>query len=195
MKPSVDSERSSADPQDVMFTVLASVNPGTEKAYYGPFIDAANIAFAHLADVTVEGMRAVSNLDIICQLNDPNIMPQYHDDQKSLRKPDVVIIPFSYEAFPKTEDMIDSRNQRLRDARKKPEVPLVWKDPLACIEFKRSTKKLSPPKKNYKVAPYCATKPEYRTLDDDHVPETVATAGQATSQPKSGQPVECKQLI
>jgi hypothetical protein len=169
---------------DIIFTVSASVKDGNEMAYYSPFINAANVTFASLAKVTVKGMRAVSELDIICQLNDPNIMPQFHDDQKSLRKPDVVIIPFSYDAFPLTEDRCKSRDQRLGEAKKRPEVPLVWRDPLACIEFKRFKDNLSPPKMMYEVAPYCATKPEYWIIGDQ-VPESATATGEAISQPKS----------
>jgi hypothetical protein len=79
----------------VTLTVIASVSRGNENALYGPFIEAANIVFACLAELEVEGMRDASELDIICQQNDPKTMSQVHQGQESIPKPDVVIIPLS----------------------------------------------------------------------------------------------------
>jgi hypothetical protein len=188
-----------------VLTGIASVSPGKESAFYAPFVKAANIAFACLAEITVPGMKnAGGGLDIICQQNDPKLMFQTHQGQESIRKPDVVIIPFSYDAFPGTENEPDPRGTRLVNARNQPKKSLLWKDVLVCIEFKRSEsakKKAMPkPKDRYAVAKYVATKPEYRRVEPV-VPEAPATATTGASQTQSGQPqaaapvVECKQLI
>jgi hypothetical protein len=133
-------------------------------------------------------MLDASELDIICQQNDPKTMSQVHQDQESIRKPDVVIIPFSYDAFPDTAKMVGSRERRLENAREQPIKALVWKDALACIEFKRPTKKtLSPPKATYRVENYVATKPEYRRVEDP-VPDPPVTAETSASQTKATPP-------
>jgi hypothetical protein len=149
--------------------------------------------------------NAGARLDILCQQNDPKLMFQTHQGQESIRKPDVVIIPFSYDAFPGTEDAEpDPRGTRLVNARNQPMKSLLWKDVLVCIEFKRSesAKKnaMRKPKDRYVVAKYVVTKPEYRRVERV-VSEAPATATTGASQTQSGQPqaaapvVECKQLI
>ena len=146
---------------------------------------------------------ANSELDIMCQQNDPKNMSQYHQDQQSIRKPDIVIIPFSYDAFPAmkkqmtsqnqtdSRNQIDSRTLRLEKAQCKPEAALRWKETLACIEFKRPTKKkLTPPKDAYTLGKYVPTNPEYRRIEclESNARATTGT-GQGTST------VERKQLI
>ena len=186
-----------------VLTGITSVSPGKENAFYAPFVKAANIAFACLAKITVPGMKnAGGGLDIICQQNDPKLMFQTHQGQESIRKPDVVIIPFSYDAFPGTEDAgPDPRGTRLVNARNQPKKSLLWKDVLVCIEFKRSKSgkknNMRKPKDRYAVAKYVATKPEYRRVERV-VPEAAATATTGASQTQSGQPqaaapvIECK---
>jgi hypothetical protein len=146
----------------------------------------------------IEGMRdANSELDIMFQQNDPKNMSQYHQDQQSIRKPDIVIIPFSYDAFPAMKKQMTSQNQtdprtlRLEKAQCKPEAALRWKETLACIEFKRPTKKkLTPPKDTYTLGKYVPTNPEYRRIEclKSNARATTGT-GQGTST------VERKQLI
>jgi len=146
----------------------------------------------------IEGMRdANSELDIMFQQNDPKNMSQYHQDQQSIRKPDIVIIPFSYNAFPALKKQMTSQNQndsrtlRLEKAQCKPEVALRWKETLACIEFKRPTKKkLTPPKDTYTLGKYVPTNPAHRRIEcvESNALGTTET-GQGTSN------VERKQLI
>jgi hypothetical protein len=122
----------------------------------------------------IEGMRDANNeLDIMCQQNDPKSMLQCHQDQQSIRKPNIVIIPFSYDAFPALKKQMTSQNQtdsrilRLEKAQCKLEVALCWKETLACIEFKKPKKKknLIPPKDTYALDKYIPTNPEYRRIE------------------------------
>jgi len=93
----------------VTLTVIAfaSVSRGNEFEKR-PF-EAANIASAFLSELKVDGIRNASELDVICQQNDPKTMSQVHQNQESMRKPDVVIIPFSYDAFLDAVEKVDSR--------------------------------------------------------------------------------------
>lgn len=149
------------------------VSRGIENAFYAPFTQAANIALSALSGLKVEGMRdANSELDIMFQQNDPKTMSQYHQDQQAIRKPDIVIIPFSYDAFPALKKQMTSQNQtnsrtiRLEKGQCKPDVALRWKGTLACIEFKRPTKKnLTPPKETYTLDKYVPTNPQYRVIE------------------------------
>ncbi|KAG0696690.1 hypothetical protein DFH29DRAFT_1082776 [Suillus ampliporus] len=151
------------------------VSPGVEKDYYEPFIKAANIALACLGDIKVDGMRAASsNVDIMCQFNDKQIS-QHHQDQESKRKPDVVILPSqsSVKAFP-NEGSNDARH-RVETAAKSPEEPLLWKDVLASIEFKRKAKTLSRP-------------PSFIHSEKTAAPDGPAVTASGPSQTQSTQP-------
>jgi hypothetical protein len=151
-----------------------------EMNFYDPFITAANLAFACLENVHAPGMDdAKGRLDITCQQN--------HQDQESIRKPDVVINPFSYDAFPDAEEHVGSRTQRLSYAAQQPKASLLWKDALACIEFKRPTKTgLRQPKAKYNVEEYVPTKPAYRRVEAP-VANALATSATGASQTQSGQ--------
>jgi hypothetical protein len=151
-----------------------------ETNFYDPFITAANIAFACLENVHAPGMDdAKGRLDIICQQN--------HQDQESIRKPDVVINPFSYDAFPDAEEHVGSRTQRLSYAAQQPKASLLWKDALVCIEFKRPTKTgLRQPKAKYYMEEYVPTKPAYRRVEAP-VANALATSATGASQTQSGQ--------
>jgi hypothetical protein len=144
-------------------------------------------------------MRDASKLDIICQQNDPKTMSQVHQGQESIRIPDVIIIPFSYDAFPETIEKVDSRGPRLKNAMEQPQKSFGWKDVLACIEFKRPTKKkdLPRPKEQYTVEPYVFPNPPYRRVEDPvlDAPATVGTSISQTQAEQPALPVECKQLI
>ncbi|KAG0699555.1 hypothetical protein DFH29DRAFT_1070617 [Suillus ampliporus] len=163
------------------------VLPGVERKYYEPFIQVTNIALACLADIKVDGMRAASaKVDILCQLNDKEIC-QEHQDKKSRRKPDVVILPFqsSLKAFP--NDGNDDARHRFETAAKPTEEPLLWTDVLASIEFKRKSKVLARPRFSYTVKNYVYTKPDYLRLETAALDGPVATAS-GLSQTQSKQP-------
>ncbi|KAG1893862.1 uncharacterized protein F5891DRAFT_1256933 [Suillus fuscotomentosus] len=112
----------------------------------------------------VDGMRApVPAVDMICQQNDMP-MHQMHQTKKSIRKPDVVILPLNSACAPfqdetgnkkgkqsnkqkgaqKNDEKDDDQRKKKRkahmdtNATAKPK-KLPWKDVLACIEFKRKT--------------------------------------------------------
>ncbi|KAG0699553.1 hypothetical protein DFH29DRAFT_1014269 [Suillus ampliporus] len=164
------------------------VSPGVESDYYKPFINATNIAMACLKDIKVDGMRAASpKVDIICQLNDKN-MVQNHQNVPSTRKPDVVILPFqsSLDAFP--HDRMGPSEHMLRNATEKPIESLLWKDVLASVEFKRKSKRLAAPPSSYTVKDYVPPKPEYLPVGSV-APEDPATAASGPSQTQSQQPV------
>ncbi|KAG2096090.1 uncharacterized protein F5147DRAFT_641739 [Suillus discolor] len=181
------------------------VCPGVENDFYGPFIDATNIALACLEEIKIDGMRApVSTVDMIFQQND---MPMYqtHQKVKSTRKPDVVILPLnsaraSFEdekggkkgkqkskqkddekGNTKHDEKHDTKRKAhmVKNAKEKPPASLPWKDVLACIEFKRKTpgrtKEINPPPSSYTVTDYVPTKPEY--LPVDHLKAEVPTPG------------------
>ncbi|OJA10657.1 hypothetical protein AZE42_07281, partial [Rhizopogon vesiculosus] len=114
-----------------------------------------------------------SDLHIMCQVNDCPIY-QDHQERTSQQKPDVAILPFkcTFAALP--EEKHDGDNRLINTATKQ-ETRLVWKDMLACIEFKRPTKKLSKSPLSYEVAPYKSTNPEYRCVEHT-VPDAPASA-------------------
>ncbi|KAG1873195.1 hypothetical protein F4604DRAFT_1904115 [Suillus subluteus] len=175
------------------------VRPGAENSFYGPFIEATNIALSCLEEVKVDGMRApVPAVDMICQQND---MPMYQNHQtvKSTRKPDCVIILLN-SACASFEDEKGSKKGKQKDDEKrkahmvknamaKPAAPLPWTDVLACIEFKRKTdrkKLIKPPHSSYKVNDYIPTKPEYLPVDHLKAGDSAAGPSQApTTQPAS----------
>jgi len=77
---------------------------------------------------------------------------------------------------------------RLINAAMKPEARFFWKDVLACIEFKRPTKKLSQLPLAYEVELYKPTKPEYRCVESP-VSDAPATAAASPVQAPARQPV------
>ncbi|KAG2035199.1 hypothetical protein BDR03DRAFT_535397 [Suillus americanus] len=185
------------------------VRPGVENKFYGPFIEATNIALACLEEIKVDGMGApVPAVDMICQQND---MPMYQNHQtvKSTRKPDVVFLPLNsacssfddekggkkgkQKSKQKDYEKDDEKRKvhMAKNAMEKPPAPLPWKDVLASIEFKRKMPgkkkgiKLLVPS-SYKVKDYVPTKPEY--LPVDHLKSEDPTPGPSqtpTTQPAS----------
>jgi hypothetical protein len=93
-----------------------------------------------------------SDVDIICQVNDHPIL-QDHQDRTSQRKPDVLILPCkrALATLRKGYRDMTADEFRLTSAAAKPESRLFWEDVLACIEFKRPTKKLPKPPPSYEV--------------------------------------------
>ncbi|KAG1784951.1 uncharacterized protein HD556DRAFT_1451260 [Suillus plorans] len=152
------------------------VGPGGEGNFYGPFIEATNIALACLEEIKVDGMRApVPAVDMICQQND---MPMYqnHQDMKSTRKPDCVILPLKSACAPFEDEKSGKQGKQKRkahmvkNAMSKPPASLPWEDILACIEFKRKTagrkQGIQPlPPSLYHVKDHVPTKPEYLPVD------------------------------
>ncbi|KAG2051452.1 hypothetical protein BDR06DRAFT_589387 [Suillus hirtellus] len=162
--------------------------PGIEPDFYSPFIDATNIALVCLKEIKIDGMRApVSTVDMIFQQND---MPMYqtHQKAKSIRKPNVVILPlnsacalFEDEKGGKKGKQKDKRkdgqkrnDHMVKNAKAKPK-NLPWKDVLACIEFKRKTKDIKSPPSSYIVTDHIPTKPEH--LPVGHFKAEVPTPG------------------
>ncbi|KAG0706458.1 hypothetical protein DFH29DRAFT_1022318 [Suillus ampliporus] len=164
------------------------VLPGDEKKYYGPFTKVINIALACLEGIEVDGMRASPGMNIICQHNDKE-MVQLHQNEKSRRRPDVVILPLqsSRNAFSdEFRDMRDAEHM-LQNAPNPPEESLVWKDVLASIEFKRKAKGVSGPPSSYSVQEYIATDRDYLRVDTA-APDGPATAVAGPSQTQAKQP-------
>ncbi|KAG2072831.1 hypothetical protein BDR04DRAFT_1096036 [Suillus decipiens] len=153
---------------DVHTALNEYIRPGVENKFYSPFIKATNTALACLQEIKVDGMRApVSAVDMICQQNDMP-MHQTHQTAKSIRKPDLVILPLKSACAPfedvkgdkkgrqkgkQKDDLKNNLKDDLKDdtsyatkrkahmdtnATAKPK-DLPWKDVLACIEFKRKT--------------------------------------------------------
>ncbi|KAG2032563.1 hypothetical protein BDR03DRAFT_1094849 [Suillus americanus] len=191
------------------------VSPGAENKFYGPFIEATNIALACIEDIKVDGMRAPApSVNMICQQND---MPMYqtHQTVTSIRKPDVVILPLNGACAPfedekggkkgkqkgkqKDEEKNDVKNDEKHDTKRKahmvknamekPPAPLPWTDALACIEFKRKTpgrtKGINPPPLLYTVTDYIPTKPEYLPVDHLKAEDPAPGPSQAPAQPAS----------
>jgi hypothetical protein len=185
------------------FITIISIRPGVENKFYGPFIRATNIALACLEEIKVDGMRTpVPAVDMICQQNDMP-MHQNHQTAKSIRKPDLVILPLNSACAPfqeekggkKGKQRDDEKDDEKRKKKRKAHMDanatakpknLPWKDILACIEFKRKTpgrtKGINPPPPSYTVTDYVPTKPEYLPVDhlkvEDPVPgpsKTLAT--------------------
>ncbi|KAG2360647.1 hypothetical protein BDR07DRAFT_1610637 [Suillus spraguei] len=179
---------------DVHTALNEYIRPGVENKFYSPFIRATNTALACLEDIKVDGMRApVSAVDMICQQNDMP-MHQTHQTAKSIRKPDLVILPLNSACAPfedvkggkkgkqkgKRKDDVkdDKKDDTMHDTKRKAHMDtnatakpknLPWKDVLACIEFKRKTpgrtKGIKPPPSSYVVKDYVPTKPEYLPVD------------------------------
>ncbi|KAG2075856.1 hypothetical protein BDR04DRAFT_1068788 [Suillus decipiens] len=175
---------------DVHTALNEYIRPGVEKKFYSPFIKATNIALACLEEIKVDGMRApVSAVDIICQQNDMP-MHQTHQTAKSIRKPDLVILPLNSACAPfedvkgskkggqKDNVKDDKKDDTRHDTKRKAHMDtnamakpknLPWKDVLACIEFKRKTpgrtKGINSPPSSYTVKDCVPTKPEYLPVD------------------------------
>ncbi|KAG1893873.1 uncharacterized protein F5891DRAFT_1256963 [Suillus fuscotomentosus] len=189
---------------DIETALNEYVCPGVENNFYGPFIRATNIALACLEEIKIDGMRApVPAVDMICQQNDMP-MHQMHQTKKSIRKPDLVILPLNSACAPfqdetgnkkgkqsnkqkgaqKNDEKDDERRKKKRkahmdtNATAKPK-KLPWKDVLACIEFKRKTagrtKGIKSPSPTYTVTDHVPTKPEY--LPVDHLKAEVPASG------------------
>jgi hypothetical protein len=158
----------------------------------------------------------VPAVDMICQRND---MPMYqtHQTEKSIRKPDLVLLPLNTacSAFPAVTDdqegkqpgekkdsekdtVIDDEERKERrkahmhtNAKKKPK-NLPWKDILACLEFKRKkTKGLTPPPSSYTTTDYVPTKPEYLRVAHRKAEASTPDPPQ-TSAPQPSSDTACK---
>lgn len=162
--------------------------PMIETKSYASFIKATNTALACLEEIPVEGMRAASSdLEMICQVNDMPIV-QKHQTEKSKRMPDVFILPSksSKEAFPDVTN--PPWDHRVQNAAKKPKGgQILWKDVLASIEFKRTSKSLKGPSSLYEVTQYAPTVPEYRKVPVREASASPAT-GVSASQTQAEQP-------
>ncbi|KAG1826528.1 hypothetical protein EV424DRAFT_1599821 [Suillus variegatus] len=189
---------------DIETALNEYVCPGVENNFYGPFIRATNIALACLEEIKIDGMRApVPTVDMICQQNDMP-MHQMHQTKKSIRKPDLVILPLNSACAPFQDEMgnkkgiqtnkqkgaqkNDEKDDEQRKKKRKAHMDtnatakpkkLPWKDVLACIEFKRKiagrTKGIKSPSSTYAVTDHVPTKPEY--LPVDHLKAEVLAPG------------------
>jgi hypothetical protein len=130
-----------------------------------------------------------SDVDIICQVNDYPIL-QDHQDRTSQRKPDVLILPCkcAFETLRESHRDMTADEFRLTSAADKPESRLFWEDVLACIEFKRPTKKLPKPPPSYEVKGYTPTDPEFRCMEPS-VPEAPETAAASSGQTPAQSPI------
>ncbi|KAG2032589.1 hypothetical protein BDR03DRAFT_903550 [Suillus americanus] len=174
------------------------VCPGVENKFYGPFIEATNIALACLQEIKVDGMGApVPMINMICQQND---MPMYQNHQtvKSTRKPDVVFLPLNSACASFEDDKCGKKGEQkddekrkahmVKNAMAKPPAPLPWKDVLACIEFKRKTDRktpIKPPHSSCKVNDYVPTKPEYLPVDHFKAEDPAPDPSQTATKPAS----------
>ncbi|KAG1774429.1 hypothetical protein EV702DRAFT_535694 [Suillus placidus] len=169
---------------DIATALNEYISPGDEPHFYGPFIRATNIALACLEEIKVDGMGApVPAVDMICQQNDMP-MHQTHQTVRSIRKPDLVILPLNSACAPfekhqqkdanKAEEKADENRNKKRKAHMDTKTTakpknVLWQDVLACIELKRKTsgrkKGIQPPPSSYKVEAYVPTKPEYLPVD------------------------------
>ncbi|KAG1905121.1 uncharacterized protein F5891DRAFT_976669 [Suillus fuscotomentosus] len=144
---------------DIQTALSEYVCPGVENNFYSPFIRTTNISLACLEEIKIDGMRArVPTVDMI--------MHQMHQTKKSIRKPDLVILPLNSACAPfqdetggkkgkqiskqkgtqkddgKDDEKDDEQRKKKRkaymdtNATAKPK-NLPWQDVLACIEFKR----------------------------------------------------------
>jgi hypothetical protein len=166
-----------------MLIEIASASERIETTSYKPFVQASNIAFTCLAELKVKGMLDTpSNLDIIFQVNDHPIH-QDHQNCTSKQKPDIVILPYTcvFAGLPEENRDMGADDYKLITAATKPKKQLSWKDVLACIEFKRPTKKLSQCPLSYEVVPYKPTHPEYRHVEPPET-DTLEIAAADTAQ-------------
>jgi len=137
-------------------------------------------------------LDAPSDLDIICQVNDHPIL-QDHQGRRSTRKPDVLILPYkcALTALPGDKRNVSPSTYKMVNAAAKPKARLLWKDVLACIEFKRPNKEFAQCPLSYEVAQYKPTNPEYRRIEHP-VPDVSATAAAVSAQATTAPPSDRK---
>jgi len=123
-----------------------------------------------------------SDLDIILQVNDYPIL-QDHQGRRSTRKPDVLILPYecARNTLPKRKHSMSPSEYKIINAAAKPTARLLWKDMLACIEFKRSNKEFSPCPLFHAVTEYKNTVPKYRPIE--HLVPAAVSALATTAPP------------
>ncbi|KAG2096097.1 uncharacterized protein F5147DRAFT_778460 [Suillus discolor] len=166
------------------------VCPGVENDFYGPFIDATNIAIACLQEIKMDGMRApVSAVDMIFQQND---MPMYqtHQKAKSTRKPDIVILPLksACACFQDDNGSKTGKQKDKRKAAKKDDQKDDTKDGQKRKDHMVKNAKAKPKNLRWKdvwlASNHVPTKPEH--LPVDHLKAEVPTPG--PSQTPAAQP-------
>src|SRR6267154_4149757 len=82
--------------------------------------------------------------------------------KQSIRKPDVVILPWEQSHVDKT---VSETDHRVINSTMTPAERPLWPNVLASIEFKRQTRQPSPPPTSYNVKDYVHTKPDYRRVE------------------------------
>ncbi|KAG1765950.1 hypothetical protein EDD22DRAFT_845191 [Suillus occidentalis] len=136
----------------------SSIRPGIENDFYSPCIEATNIALACLEDVKVDGMGdpvpAVNMTSTRRTENDTAVDDEENDERCK-----------------------NKRKARLdTNAAGKPK-KILWKDVLACPEFKRKTlgrtKGITSPPSSYTATDHVPTQPEYLLVD--HLEAEAAT--------------------
>ncbi|KAG1826388.1 hypothetical protein DFJ58DRAFT_751139 [Suillus subalutaceus] len=182
-----------AKSSDVETALKEYMSPGDENHFYGPFIRATNIALACLEEIKVDGMGApVPAVDMICQQNDMP-MHQTHQTAKSIRKPDLVILPLNSACAPfekkkkKNKNKDDEKDDKKRNKKRKAHM-----DTNATRKTPGRKKGIQPPlPSSYKVEDYVPTKPEY--LPVDHLKSERPAPG--PSQTRATQPASDTALL
>ncbi|KAG1819909.1 hypothetical protein EV424DRAFT_917300 [Suillus variegatus] len=181
---------------DIQTALNEYVCPGVESNFYGPFIRATNIALTCLEDIKIDRMRVpVPTVDMICQQNDMP-MHQMHQTNKSIRKPDLVILPLNSACAPfqdetggkkgkqiskqkgtqKDDGKDDEKDDEQRKKKRKAHMDtnatakpknLPWKDVLACVELKR---KIPGRTKGIKAPPFLYTLTDYAPTKPEYLP-------------------------
>ncbi|KAG1840485.1 hypothetical protein DFJ58DRAFT_689182 [Suillus subalutaceus] len=146
-------------------------NCTVEPISYPSFVRAANAALLKLRSLEVSGLPAPPHdeTDILFHHNDKD-MKQMHQDVKSTRKPDVVLV--SREAAKgvakggKTKGKSKGKGKEFNTdtAATKPHGNFNWIDVRSTVEFKRS-RTLDPPVLPYKVTEYAPPKPGSKYLN------------------------------
>ncbi|KAF9235699.1 hypothetical protein BU15DRAFT_77724 [Melanogaster broomeanus] len=136
------------------------------------YAKASNNALKHLKTLEIKGMRTSPSegIDMFFQRNDPNGITQKHSgEKKTLRKPDLVILPFTEGSkhFKIGNKKID-RDTYIKDHTHEAGKSVYWKDLLSVAEFKwEKTPKMGPPPATYSRQNYAAPTPEFSKAKSD----------------------------
>ncbi|KAI5994272.1 hypothetical protein F5J12DRAFT_896793 [Pisolithus orientalis] len=118
-----------------------------EDDLYRPFVVASNIALAHLKELQIDGMRVNESEEVqmFFQRNDPRVIHQDHAEDKSTRKPDVIVCSFANDA------------KYFKKARSS-----SWDEHVSAIG-----QGMKPPPDEYSVSEYRASQPKFLNIGKD----------------------------
>jgi hypothetical protein len=154
-----------------LLTSCASTACKQEDGLYAPFVQASNIALAHLKNLKIDGMREKESKEVkmFFQRNDPNTISQNHAGHNSERKPDVVVLPFVNASEYFIDASFGSWDEHVGPIYDKKPMASPWKDVLSVFEFKRSnsTKGMDPPPATYTLSEYHAPKRKFLRIGKD----------------------------